>query len=149
MTYIELRNLIYCDFHDPFADKKLYVEVKDLDFLTLVAEEYLEEYNSISRTPMNLVLFRFPSIHLPSISSIQRRGNNRFAVFQIRHRTSVEDQSYNDATPGPRAVDRRGRFRASIDDEIGGPHLGLRIIPSGDIPGVRYLRVARGREGYP
>lgn len=59
---MELRNLIYCDFHDPFADKKLYVEVKDLDFLTLVAEEYLEEYNSISRTPMNLVLFRFPSI---------------------------------------------------------------------------------------
>lgn len=82
---MELRNLIYCDFHDPFADKKLYVEVKDLDFLTLVAEEYLEEYNSISRTPMNLVLFRFLSEIPPILSSttiikIFHPSVHRFAI---------------------------------------------------------------------
>lgn len=59
MTDLELRNLIYCDFQDPLADKKLYTEVPNLDDLTAVVEEYLTEYNSISRTPMNLVLFRF------------------------------------------------------------------------------------------
>lgn len=56
---MELRNLIYCDFQDPLADRKLYTEVLNLDDLTAVVEEYLTEYNSISRTPMNLVLFRF------------------------------------------------------------------------------------------
>lgn len=62
MTEVELRNLIYCDFYDILADKKLYSEVEDLDHLAIVAEEYLAEYNSISRTPMNLVLFRFYSV---------------------------------------------------------------------------------------
>lgn len=59
VTEMELRNLVYCDFQDPLADKKGYVEVADLDYLAIVAEEYLAEYNTISRTPMNLVLFRF------------------------------------------------------------------------------------------
>ena len=56
---MELRNLVYCDFQDPLTDKKGYIEVADLDYLAIVAEEYLAEYNTISRTPMNLVLFRF------------------------------------------------------------------------------------------
>lgn len=55
---MELRNLIYCDFQDPLADKKMYHEVANLDELTATVEEYLHEYNSISVTPMNLVLFR-------------------------------------------------------------------------------------------
>ncbi|KAG6798201.1 Dynein heavy chain 7, axonemal [Apis mellifera caucasica] len=91
VTYMELRNLIYCDFHDPFADKKLYLEVKDLDFLTLVAEEYLEEYNSISRTPMNLVLFRFPFIPSSIICPRRRRNNRRsiYSRFAIEHLSKI------------------------------------------------------------
>lgn len=64
MTETELRKLIYCDFQDPLADKKLYTEVEDLERLAIVVEEYLAEYNSISRIPMNLVLFRSQS-YLP------------------------------------------------------------------------------------
>nr|XP_012148645.1 PREDICTED: dynein heavy chain 7, axonemal [Megachile rotundata] len=70
VTDVDLRNLIYCDFQDPIADRKLYVEVADLDHLAIVAEEYLEEYNSISRTPMNLVLFRFAVEHLSKICRV-------------------------------------------------------------------------------
>ena len=58
ITEVHLRNLVYCDFSDPLTDNKMYVEVRDLDNLSYVAEEYLNEYNSISKTPMNLVLFR-------------------------------------------------------------------------------------------
>lgn len=58
LTDVHLRNLIYCDFHDPVAEMKLYKEIKDWDHLAEVVEEYLEEYNEFSKTPMDLVLFR-------------------------------------------------------------------------------------------
>lgn len=58
LTEVHLRNLIYCDFHDPMADQKVYMEINDWDALALAVEEYLAEYNSISKTPMDLVLFR-------------------------------------------------------------------------------------------
>lgn len=59
ITEVQLRNLIYCDFHDPLAEQKLYVEVEDWDELAEAVEEYLTEYNDISKTPMDLVLFRY------------------------------------------------------------------------------------------
>ena len=54
----DLRSLIYCDFADPKSADKNYVEVRDLEKLRHVAEGYLEEYNNMSKKPMNLVLFR-------------------------------------------------------------------------------------------
>lgn len=59
ITEVNLRNLIYCDFHDPIAEQKLYVEIQDWDALAKAVEEYLMEYNNISKTPMDLVLFRY------------------------------------------------------------------------------------------
>lgn len=70
ITELELRNLIYCDFHDPYAEQKRYIEIIDLDKLKSVVEEYLVEYNSMSKTPMNLVLFRFAVEHLSKICRI-------------------------------------------------------------------------------
>lgn len=58
LTEINLRNLLYCDFHDPIADQKVYLEIVNWDVLTDVVKEYIEEYNDISNTSMNLVLFR-------------------------------------------------------------------------------------------
>jgi len=61
ITEVQLRNLIYCDFHDPIAEQKLYVEIEDWDALSEAVTEYLDEYNDISKTPMDLVLFRYVS----------------------------------------------------------------------------------------
>ncbi|XP_033175116.1 dynein heavy chain 7, axonemal [Bombus impatiens] len=80
---VELRNLIYCDFYDILADKKLYSEVEDLDHLAIVAEEYLAEYNSISRTPMNLVLFRFAVEHLSKICRIMMQPRSHALLIGV------------------------------------------------------------------
>ena len=54
----DIRSLIYCDFADPKSDSKNYIEVRDLEKLRIIAEGYLEEFNNLSKKPMNLVLFR-------------------------------------------------------------------------------------------
>lgn len=59
ITEVNLRNLIYCDFHDPISEQKWYIEIQDWDALAEAVEEYLMEYNNISKTPMDLVLFRY------------------------------------------------------------------------------------------
>ncbi|XP_011298266.1 dynein heavy chain 7, axonemal-like [Fopius arisanus] len=70
VTETHLRNLVYCDFQYPLEDKKLYTEVANLDDLSEVVQEYLGEFNSMSKKPMNLVLFRFAVEHLSKICRI-------------------------------------------------------------------------------
>ena len=54
----DLRSLMFCDFVDPKNSARPYTEVQNVEKLQLVMENYLEEYNNISKKPMNLVLFR-------------------------------------------------------------------------------------------
>ena len=45
------------------AEKKIYDEIPDTSLLTKAMEHYLKEYNTISKAPMPLVMFRLATEH--------------------------------------------------------------------------------------
>jgi dynein heavy chain len=56
----DMRNLMFGDFMNPDADKedRLYQEIRDLDQFYKVVNFSVNEYNSVNKNRMDLVIFR-------------------------------------------------------------------------------------------
>ena len=65
--------LLYCDFVDPNADPRVYQEVEDIDKLKLVVNDFLEEHNAESKSPMPLARVRVASNECARLASRRRR----------------------------------------------------------------------------
>ena len=67
----DLRNLIFCHFK-PGDESIGYSEIDNVDNLRKSVESLLDDFNSISKQPMNLVIFGFALEHVCKISRIIR-----------------------------------------------------------------------------
>uniref|UniRef100_A0A1A9UMG0 Dynein axonemal heavy chain 7 n=1 Tax=Glossina austeni TaxID=7395 RepID=A0A1A9UMG0_GLOAU len=91
MTEPDFRRLIYCDFANPKAGTKYYLEVTNLEKLSAVVESFLMEYDSMSKKPMNLVLFRFAVEHLSRICRILKQPRSHALLIGIKDESFLED----------------------------------------------------------
>lgn len=66
----DMRSLMFGDYVTKGSTEKIYDEVIDIEDVTEILKEKLDEYNSFSNAPMNLVLFRFAIEHISRIARI-------------------------------------------------------------------------------
>jgi dynein heavy chain len=79
----DMRSLFFGDYMEPGAEPRVYNEVKDLDLLRETMEEYLSEYNQLSKTPMSLVMFRFAIEHVSRLARILKQPNGHALLVGI------------------------------------------------------------------
>lgn len=76
----QARRLLFGDFEFPDG-KRAYEEMKDPDNVIAVCNNYLEDYNAISKKPMDLVLFLFMIEHVTRLCRVLRSpGGNALLV---------------------------------------------------------------------
>lgn len=95
-----IRNLFYGNYIEPDAEPKIYDEVMshclanlalnkiwtqimDMDLLIEKMEYYLSEYNMISKSPMNLVMFKFAIEHVSRVSRVLNQPNGNVLLVGI------------------------------------------------------------------
>ncbi|KAJ3206419.1 Dynein heavy chain 7, axonemal [Entophlyctis luteolus] len=69
----DMRSLMFGDFIVPNAAVKFYDEVLDVLAVADIVKQQLDEYNQITKAPMNLVIFRFAIEHVSRISRILKQ----------------------------------------------------------------------------
>ncbi|XP_063446016.1 dynein axonemal heavy chain 3-like isoform X5 [Mytilus trossulus] len=76
-----IRSLFFGDYM--IAENKVYDEVTDLKQLTEVIENYLDEYNMISKAPMRLVMFKFAIEHISRVCRVLLQDNGHMLLVGI------------------------------------------------------------------
>lgn len=78
-----LRNLFYGNYMDPDSDKKVYDEVHSEKLLVERMESYLNEYNTMSKSPLSMVMFKFAIEHVSRISRVLQQDNGHLLLVGI------------------------------------------------------------------
>ncbi|XP_045475837.1 dynein axonemal heavy chain 3 [Harmonia axyridis] len=78
-----IRKLFFGNFLFPDATTKIYDEITDMDDLLEKMEYYLNEYNLISKSPMNLVMFQFAIEHVSRVSRVLTQPNGNCLLVGI------------------------------------------------------------------
>lgn len=78
-----MRKLIYCDFTNPKADTRNYLEVQDIEELRYVVDGYLVEFNNMTKRPMNLVTFRYAVEHLSRICRVLKQPRSHALLIGV------------------------------------------------------------------
>lgn len=75
--------MFFGDYSKPDSDVKAYDEITDLVALQKVMELYLNEYNSASKAPMPLVMFKFAIEHVSRICRVLKQDNGHLLLVGI------------------------------------------------------------------
>ncbi|XP_067685210.1 dynein axonemal heavy chain 3-like [Haliotis asinina] len=78
-----IRSLMFGDYLTKKGEDKLYNEILNLDELRETIEHNLEEYNMMSKAPMELVMFRFAIEHISRISRVLKQPNGHCLLVGI------------------------------------------------------------------
>ncbi len=69
----EFRKLIFGDWGNPADAERVYKELTDAKAMVKVCEGFLDDYNAMSKKPMNLVLFMFAIEHVARVCRVLRQ----------------------------------------------------------------------------
>jgi len=78
-----LRNLFFGNYMDPDSDKKIYDEVHSEKLLIQRMEYYLNEYNTMSKSPLSMVIFKFVIEHISRVSRVLQQDNGHVLLVGI------------------------------------------------------------------
>ncbi|CAF4222790.1 unnamed protein product, partial [Adineta steineri] len=78
-----IRALMFGDYIKPDADPKPYDEITDLSQLQKVMESYLDDYNAVSKSPMQLVMFQFAIEHISRVSRVLKQDQGHALLVGI------------------------------------------------------------------
>ncbi|XP_066239555.1 dynein axonemal heavy chain 3 [Saccopteryx leptura] len=83
ITDDNIHSLFFGDYSKPESDPRVYDEITDLKQLTAVMEFYLGEFNSVSKAPMSLVMFRFAIEHVSRICRVLKQDQGHLLLVGV------------------------------------------------------------------